>query len=68
MQMKVDNDELKKIEEKHGALKRVKKDKVKWLVPPNWTEKTFEASVVEAPENEALEIFEKFKVKAIRKK
>jgi hypothetical protein len=41
---------------------------VKWLIPPNWAEKTLEASVVEVPENLALEIFEKFKVKAIRKK
>ncbi len=69
----VDLDELKKIEAKYGVLKKVKtpakleKEKVKWLLPPKWNEKTYEAALVEVPDNKAQEIFEKFKVKAIRK-
>ena len=64
----VDLEELKKIEAKYGVLKKVKHERVKWLLPPNWGEKTFEATLIEVPENIAQKIFENFKVKAIRKK
>jgi hypothetical protein len=63
----VDKEELKKIEAIHGSLRRVGGDKLKWLVPPEWAEKTFEGVVVEVPAGKAPEIFEKYKVKLLRK-
>ena len=68
MIIQVDLEELKKIEQKYGQLKKIDKSKVKWLSSPKWNEKTFDAVLVEVSDNVAPEIFEKFKVKAIRKK
>lgn len=68
MEALVDPDELKKIESKYGKLKQVGSEKVKWLLPPEWNEKQFDGVFVEIPDNKALEIFEKFKVKALRKR
>ncbi|MBR9689565.1 MAG: hypothetical protein GOV01_01550 [Candidatus Altiarchaeota archaeon] len=68
MEILVDEAELKKIELKFGQLKRVGKDKLKWLIPPEWAEKTLEGIVVEVPTDMAAQIFEKFKVKTLRKK
>jgi hypothetical protein len=64
----VDADELKKIEAEHGPLKRVGKDKLKWLLPPEWSEKTFDGVVVEVPDEKAPAVFEKFRVKLLRKR
>lgn len=68
MEILVDPEELKRIEAKHGPLKRVGKEKLKWLLPPEWSEKTFDGIVVEVPGEKAPEIFEKFKVKLLRKR
>jgi len=66
MKMVVDIQELKKIEREMGIkLKRLEKAKVKWLIKPDWSEKTFDALVVEVPEDLAYKIFEKYRVKAL---
>ena len=68
MEILVDQDELKKIEAKHGALKRIGKEKLKWLLPPEWSETTLDGAVVEVPDDKAPEIFENFRVKLLRKR
>jgi len=68
MEALVDPDELKKIESEYGQLKRVGSEKVKWLLPPEWNEKQFDGIFIEVPDTKAPEIFEKFKVKALRKR
>lgn len=66
--MLVDEGELEKIEAKHGRLPRTGKDKLKWLIPPDWRQETFDAVIVEIPESKAEEIFKEFRVKLLRKK
>jgi len=66
--MLVDEGELKKIESKYGRLPRVGKDNVKWLLPPDWKQKQMDAVIVEIPDAKAKEIFEKYRVKLLRKK
>jgi hypothetical protein len=64
----VDTEELKKIEAELGQLKRVGKQELKWLVPPEWAETAFEGVLVELPEDRAAAVFRDFKVKTLRKK
>lgn len=66
--MLVDEGELKKIESDYGRLPRVGKDKVKWLLPPDWKQKQMDAVIVEIPDAKSEEIFEKYRVKLLRKK
>ncbi len=69
MELLVDIEELKKIESEMGIkLKRLRKGKVKWLEKPDWKEKSYDALVVEAPDDVAYEIFEKYRVKLMSKK
>ena len=66
MELIVDIEELKKIEEEMGIkLKRVRKEKVKWLEKPDWREKSYDALAVLADDELAYRIFEKYRVKAI---
>lgn len=64
----VNEEELRKIEKEHGRLKRVGKGEVKWLLPPDWSETTFDGVFVELPDDLAPRVFRKFKVKALRKR
>jgi hypothetical protein len=64
----VDIEELKKIEQQEKVkLKRLKKSEVKWLVPPDWDQQKLDALVVEVPDGMAPQVFEKYKVKFLRK-
>ncbi len=68
LQLVVEPGELKRIEGELGVkLKRVGTEEIKWRNPPNWEEKSIKAIVVEAPEELAYEIFEKYKVKVLRR-
>lgn len=68
MKILVDFEELKKIEEKEGIkLKRLKKSEVSWRVPPDWDQEKSDALIVEVPDASAPAIFEKYKVKFLRK-
>ncbi len=67
MRVLVDGEELKKIEQKLGPLKQAGREKLKWLLPPEWSEKQFEGVVVEVPDSKAPEIFKNFRVKALRR-
>jgi len=61
-------EELKKIEAETGLkLKRLEKSSIKWRAPPDWDEEKFDALLVEIPDDRAPEIFEKYKVKLLRK-
>ncbi|HDR53159.1 MAG TPA: hypothetical protein ENN60_00575 [archaeon] len=64
----VDIEELKKLETETGLkLKRLEKADLKWRMPPDWEEKKFDALVVEVPEDVAPDIFEKYRVRHLRK-
>ena len=68
MQILVAIEELRKIEAETGLkLRRLKKAGLKWRMPPDWDEKKFDALVVEVPDDDAPGIFEKYKVKLLRK-
>ena len=68
MKLIIDLEELKRIERELGVkLKRLEKAQVKWLIKPEWKEKSFDALVVEAPEELAYRIFENYRVKALIK-
>jgi len=68
LEILVDAEELRKIEAEYGPLRRVGKEKLKWLIPPEWSEKSFDGVLVEIPAEKAQEIFEKFRVKLLRKR
>ena len=68
MELVIPIEDLKKIEEKEGIkLKRIKREDIKFLEPPGWAEKTLESLVVEADDALAYRLFEKYRVKIIRK-
>ena len=68
MELVIPIEELKKIEEAEGIkLKRLRREDVKFLEPPGWAEKTLDGLVVELDDELAYKLFEKYKVKIIRK-
>ena len=68
MKILVDIEELKKIEKAEGIkLKRLEKGEIKWRVPPDWDEQKLDSLLVEIPDDAAPGIFEKYKVKFLRK-